>query len=86
MSKVKLGQRVRDTLSGQEGTAVARTEWLYGCVRITVQPEGSKNGRPYDLFTVDEPQVEVVEGSKSAPKARPRHGPRDDPGRRPDPR
>ncbi|KKK67279.1 hypothetical protein LCGC14_2955660 [marine sediment metagenome] len=83
-TKVKLGQRVRDTISGNEGTAVARTEWLYGCVRVVVQPEGSKDGCPYDVFNVDEPQLEVVD-EKAAPEAEPNHGPRNDPGRAPDP-
>lgn len=81
---IKLGQKVRDTLTGNEGTAVARTEWLHGCVRVTVQPEGSKDGCPFEAFVVDEPQLEVVE-EKAAPKAESAHGPRDDPGRAPDP-
>ncbi len=84
MAKIKLGQVVRDTISGNEGTAVARTEWLNGCVRISIQPEGSKDGNPYSTFVVDEPQLEVVK-RESAPKAKPAHGPRDDPGRAPDP-
>ncbi len=81
---IKLGQKVRDTLTGNEGTAVARTEWLHGCVRITVQPWGKKDGVPFDSFTTDEPQFEVVD-ERAAPEAAPRHGPRDDPGRTPDP-
>ena len=82
--KIKLGQKVRDTISGTEGTAIARTEWLYGCVRVAVQPEGSKDGCPFEAFNVDEPQLEVVK-AEAAPKATPSHGPRDDPGRAPDP-
>ncbi len=84
-NKIKLGQHVRDTISGNIGTAVARTEWLHGCVRITVQPEGTKDGNPYDSFTVDEPQLEVVR-KKAAPTPEPAHGDRDDPGRALDPR
>ena len=84
VTKIKLGQIVRDTISGNEGTVVARTEWLHGCVRVTIQPEGGKDGVPYDNFTVDEPQCIVVK-AKAAPKAKPRHGPRSDPGRKADP-
>ncbi len=84
MAKIKLGQVVRDKLSGNEGTAIARTEWLHGCVRITIQPVGTKDGVPFDNFTVDEPQLEVVR-AKAAPKAEPNHGPRADPGRAADP-
>lgn len=82
--KIKLGQKVRDTLTGNEGTAVARTEWLHGCVRISIQPEGGKDGIPYEIFVVDEPQLELVK-AEAFPKPAPRHGPRADPGRAPDP-
>ncbi|KKM88422.1 hypothetical protein LCGC14_1258970 [marine sediment metagenome] len=85
MGKIKLGQFVRDKITGNEGTAVARTEWMNGCVRINIQPLGSKDGCPFETFVVDEPQLEVVQ-AKAAPKAEPKHGPRDDPGRAPDPR
>ena len=82
--KVKLGQKVRDTISGVEGVAVARTEWMYGCVRITIQPEGSKDGKPYEYFNADEPQLVAA---RAPEKANPQkgHGPRSDPGRAPDP-
>lgn len=85
MAKIKLGQVVRDKISGNEGTAVARTEWLNGCVRISIQPEGTKDGNPYEAFVVDEPQLEVVRAT-AAPEAAPAHGDRDDPGRADDPR
>ncbi len=84
MTKIKLGQVVRDKISGCEGTAIARTEWMNGCVRICIQSEGSKDGVPFENFVVDEPQLEVVK-AKAAPKAEPRHGPRADPGRASDP-
>lgn len=83
-TRIKLGQRVRDTLSGTEGTAVARTEWLYGCVRISIQPEGTKNGVPYDYFVVDEAQLDVIRKGLFS-KSKPSGGSRDDPGRAPDP-
>lgn len=84
MVKIKLGQKVRDTISGNEGTVVAITTWLNGCVRMCIQPEGTKDGIPFSTFVIDEPQLEVVD-KKTAPKARPKHGLRADPGRVPDP-
>ncbi len=77
VTKIKLGQKVRDTLTGLEGTAVGRSEYLYGCVRIAIQPEGVKDGKIADWVTVDEPQLEVV-NKRAAPKATPAHGPRPD--------
>lgn len=85
-SKIKLGQVVRDTLTDLEGTVVGRCEWLYGCVRVIIQPKGSKDGKPHETFWVDEPQVEVVKvkAVQKQPGAAPA-GPRKDPERRPDP-
>jgi hypothetical protein len=59
--RVNLGDRVKDRISGLQGIAIARTEWLYGCVRVTIQPEKlDKDGKQRDNVTVDEPQCEVL--------------------------
>jgi hypothetical protein len=58
---VKLGDRVRDKISGFEGIAAARTEYLNGCVRITVEPEGLHDGKPVEAQWFDEQQVDVIE-------------------------
>lgn len=83
--KIQLGQKVRDTLSGVVGTVIARTEWLYGCLRITIQPSGEKDGVPLDAFVIDEPQAALIEDTVADPAVAPAHGPRTDPGRAPDP-
>ena len=84
MAKIKLGQKVRDSITGMEGTAIARTEFLYGCVRIAVQPKELKDGVPLGSIYVDEPQLELVKNTPR-PKGDPDTGPHgnrpDDPGR-----
>lgn len=80
-NRIQLGQKVRDPLSGLVGQVVTISDWLYGCTRIGIQPDGNKDGKPFDIFYIDEPQVEIVEETKLAP-APPRHGPRPDEGRR----
>lgn len=40
---MQLGDRVRDSISRLSGVVIGRTEWLYGCVRLTVQPEEHVN-------------------------------------------
>lgn len=82
--RIKLGMKVRDVLTGVEGTAIARTEWLHGCERITIQPEGVKDGKAFETHTVDEPQIEIIDAT-SKETAAPRHGARDDPPRAVDP-
>jgi len=59
---ITLGSKVKDTLTGIEGTAIARTEWLHGCVRITIQPYGvDKDNKPLGSHTTDEQNVEIVQ-------------------------
>jgi hypothetical protein len=82
---IKLGKTYQDKISGFEGVAVARTDWLYGCVRITLQPKKLHDGKPVDSSTFDEPQlVEVAEEPIKAPKGS-RGGPRSEPVRQADP-
>lgn len=57
---LKLGDRVRDKISGYTGIIVARTEWLYGCNRYNVQSEAMHDGLPVEARGFDEPQLEVV--------------------------
>lgn len=83
--KINLGERVRDPISGGEGTVVGRTEWLHGCIRLVIQPEGLKDGVPFETFTVDEPQVERVKARAAERGDGGPAGPRDDAQRRPDP-
>ncbi len=36
MRKAKLGITAKDQITGFQGTVVARTEWLWGCVQVAV--------------------------------------------------
>lgn len=78
MATIQLGQKVRDSITGLEGIVVCRAEWLYGCVRITVQPQEVKDGKPVDMYTFDEPQAVVLEASGQG-EVEPNHGPRPEP-------
>jgi len=42
--KHKLGAKVKDQVTGLEGTVTCRMEWLYGCRRYLVQPPGNNQG------------------------------------------
>jgi hypothetical protein len=58
---IQLGSKVRDTLTGFEGIATARTEWLYGCSRIGIEPTKlNEDGKPFDTAWFDEQRVEVM--------------------------
>lgn len=61
---MQLGDTCRDIISGFTGTAVARTQWLYGCDRITLQPPVDKDGKLPDNSSFDIMQIEVVQKAK----------------------
>ena len=57
---VELGDRAKDAITGLGGIVSAITNFLYGCRRIAIQPESSKDGKIPEMFVVDEPQTIVV--------------------------
>jgi hypothetical protein len=81
--KIKLGNRVRDVYTGFEGIATGRTEWLYGCARITIEPtELDKDGKLLDSQWFDEQRIELVKTKKKRITKESRAktgGPQDDP-------
>lgn len=80
-TRVQLGDRCKDSVTGFEGICVARTEWLNGCWRITIQSEKlDKDGKPQEGHTFDEPQLVITKARKVEP------GPRDTGGPIPTPR
>lgn len=70
---IKLGCKARDTISGFSGVVVAITNWLNGCVRITIAPQELKDGKPIDSHTFDVEQVALVE-EKVMPEPTKQHG------------
>lgn len=61
---IELGQKVKDTVSGFIGIAVARHIYFQGCERITVQPSVDKDGKLPDTATFDEPDLIAIEEKK----------------------
>lgn len=66
MSGIKLGQKVRDVVTGFEGVAVCRISWLNGCQRISVQPKATREKKGDaqsipDSKTFDEEELEVLD-------------------------
>lgn len=80
MTRIELGDEVRDTISGVKGIAIGRTTWITGCDNIQIRPQGvDRDGNPCSTFAADEPIVEVVEKAKvklqEAQASRERGGP-----------
>lgn len=77
--KIKLGQRYRDKVSGFEGVATSRTEFLYGCERVGLE---ALVGGDVKSFSFDAPGLEKV---SEPPVVRPTQEERRTGGERPTP-
>lgn len=70
MKIIKLGNKVRDKVSGFVGIAVARTEFLNGCVQYSVQPKAGKDNKVPEEVGIDVESLEVIEPKKVKIKKR----------------
>ena len=86
---IKLGSKVRDSITGFEGVAVSVVTFLYGCTRIGIEPEKlDDKGTPIEMQYFDEQRVEVVKEQKapvSGESTSTTGGPHDAPQRHADP-
>lgn len=74
--EIVLGQVVQDKITGFCGVAVARTLWLNGCDRVTIQPQRCKeDGSPIESQTFDAEQIAVIGEKPVAPPHKPGGGP-----------
>lgn len=77
---IALGDKARDRVTGFEGVAVAKTTWLSGCDRFTLQPSGlTAEGKTFDSETFDVTQLEVVGAAAVQIERRDTGGPRPEP-------
>lgn len=69
---IKLGDRVKCTLSGFEGTDVARTEHLHASTTVLVVPPGLVGGMPPGGLWMEEKRLEVIPEGEVPTEAGPR--------------
>ena len=80
MKTIKLGQRVKDKVSGFIGIAVAKCEYLNGCIQFHITPPVDEKGNERKDQWIDAAQLEIIDNgvlSESKPKAplkEPRYG------------
>lgn len=60
MKEIKVGDKVKDKVSGLEGTVVSRTEYLNGCIQFGVQPKLQKGKTDIVTWNIDEEQLESI--------------------------
>ncbi len=68
MKEIKLGQNVRDRVTGFAGIATGRSEFITGCTRIGVTPKVGKDGKLIEAEWFDEPMLEVIGKARVTPK------------------
>jgi hypothetical protein len=65
---IKLGNKVRDKVTGFTGIATTRLEYLNGCVQFCVKPMVSEDGKMPEGEYIDDAQLEFVEDGVTVDK------------------
>ncbi len=55
-----LGLKMKDKITGFEGIAIARTDYLYGCNQYHIKPQVVKDGATSSAVSFDYLQLEIV--------------------------
>jgi len=62
MKEIKLGDVVRDKITGFKGIAIAKCEYLYGCAQFCIKPQKlSKEGSMLEGQYIDIEQLEIID-------------------------
>lgn len=72
-----LGSKVRDQITGFEGTCTSRVEYITGCVQYGVLPGVKADGAYPNAEYIDEQRLIVI-GAPIAQASRPTGGPQRD--------
>ena len=57
IKEIRLGNKVKDKVTGYTGIAVTKVEYLNGCVQFCVKPEVGKDGKMPDGEYIDVHQL-----------------------------
>ena len=75
--EIKLGNKVRDKVTGFEGIATARIEYINKCVQFCVKPKVKEDGKMPDGEYIDVDELEIVD-TGIVIEAKPTGGPQRD--------
>lgn len=65
MAGINLGDTVRDMVTGFEGVAISRVEYLNGCVQFCVKPPIDKDKKMRDGEYIDVHQLVIVSNKQA---------------------
>jgi hypothetical protein len=66
--KIELGDKVKCKYSGFVGFAVAKTEFINGCIQFEVVPKVNKNNEMREPLNIDENSLIIVRKAKKEKK------------------
>lgn len=64
MSKIELGDEVKEKVTGYTGVVIAKTEWLTGCARYAIQPKMNKDGKIPEARDFDGAAISIIKKGK----------------------
>jgi len=64
----KLGMRLKDKITGFMGIAIAKSEFMNGCVQYYLKARLDKDGKVQDAVVFDSQQLEFVDDGLSSDK------------------
>ncbi len=68
MTEIKLGDKVKDRITGFVGTVVCKSEFLNGCIQFEVQPKiTGKDNKIVEAVSIDAQSLEVINVKKKKP-------------------
>jgi hypothetical protein len=83
---IELGDTAKDVVTGFEGVVVARSEWLNGRVRLSIQPRALRDGKPIESQSFDVEQCALVQKCDAKMPTKKAGGPMPEPSGRQEPR
>lgn len=73
VERIKLGQEVKDRVTGFQGIVTSRTKFLNSCDRMAVQPKYNPEQGLKEPEVFDEPDLEIIgDGIYVAPEPKPK--------------
>lgn len=64
MSDIRLGDTVKDMVTGLQGVVIGRTRWLTACDTLIISPGLDKDGKKLDSEVIDITVAKLVKGKK----------------------
>ena len=72
---IKLGQKVKDSITGLAGLTTGRCEYITGCTQVLIQPPCKPDGDFVESRWIDEDRLTVVDAAVFALPSATSNGP-----------